>query len=121
MKINLKTAEKTFPVELNESQTAKEIANNLPVESTVSCWGDEIYFELGFKASAQGATMDVNIGDVAYWSQGKCLCVFFGPTPASESDKPTPASPVVIIGKTTASASELRQVQMGEKITVSVE
>lgn len=121
MRISLKTAEKTFFAQLNDSQTAKEIVDNLPVESTVSRWGDEIYFELGFKASAAGATMDVDIGDVAYWSQGKCLCVFFGPTPASENDKPTPASPVVIVGKTAASADELRQIKMGEKITVSVD
>jgi hypothetical protein len=121
MKISLKTEEKTFFAQLNDSQTAKDIIANLPVKSTVSCWGDEIYFELGFKASAEGATMDVDIGDVAYWSQGKCLCVFFGPTPASEDDRPVPASPVVIVGKTDASVDELKQIRMGEKITVSID
>ena len=84
----------------------------------MSRWGDEIYFDIGFKVSAEGATMDVDIGDVAYWSQGKCLCIFFGQTLASTSPKPVPASPVVIVGKTAASPESLRQIQLGEKISV---
>lgn len=120
MKVSFKTNEKTFFAEFNDSQTAKEIIDNLPVESIVSKWGDEIYFDLGFKVSAENATMALEVGDIAYWSQGKCLCVFFGPTPQSINDKPVPASPVVIVGKTDASADELKKISMGQKILVSV-
>jgi len=120
MKVVFKTSRKTFYAELNDSVTAKEIIQNLPMESILSRWGDEIYFGLGFKASAHGSTMDVDIGDVAYWSQGKSLCIFFGPTPASVNQRPIPASPVVIIGKTDATPQDLRKIEMGEKITVSV-
>ena len=56
----------------------------------------------------------------AYWSQGKSLCIFFGPTPQSSSKKPIPASPVVIVGKTNTDSDVLRSVQLGEEITVSV-
>lgn len=120
MKVLFKTKELTFYAEFNNSQTAKEIIERLPIESTISRWGDEIYFNLGFKASAQGATMDVNSGDIAYWSQGKCLCIFFGPTPESTTQKPVPASPVVIMGKTNALPQDLKKVELGEKITVSI-
>jgi hypothetical protein len=120
MKVKFKTGVFTFYVELNDTLTAREIAQNLPIKSTVSRWGDEIYFDIGFKASSLGAVMDVNVGDVAYWSQGKCLCIFFGPTLASTNAKPVPASPVVIVGKTNASPQGLRQVQLGENITVSL-
>ena len=108
----------SFTAHLNNSFCAKEIVANLPIESFASRWGDEIYFDIGFKASAEGASMDVEIGDIAYWSQGKSLCVFFGPTPASDTEKPVPASPVVVIGKTSASPADLRKIQLGEKITV---
>ena len=121
MKIKFQTENQTFYGEFNNTQTAKEITRHLPIESTISLWGDEIYFDLGFKASAHNATMDVDIGDIAYWSQGKCLCVFFGPTPVSQNKKPVPASPVVIIGKTNTAAQELKKIDLGEKIILTRE
>jgi len=121
MQVLFKAESFTFPVEFNDSQTALEIIEKLPVSSTVSTWGDEIYFDIGFKASAQGAAMEVNIGDIGYWPQGKCLCVFFGATPASTTESPVPASPVVIVGKTSASKQGLKSIQLGEKISVCIE
>ncbi len=118
MRIKFRTNTFSFTAYLNDSSCAKEIVANLPIESFVSRWGDEIYFDIGFKASAEGASMEVEVGDVAYWSQGKSLCVFFGPTPASDTEKPVPASPVVVIGKTSVSPADLRRIQLGEKITV---
>lgn len=120
MKVSFKTDSAEFEVEFNDSLTAREIVQKLPVESTISTWGQEIYFDIGFKASAQKATMEVSSGDVAYWPQGKCLCVFFGPTPDSTSQNPVPASPVVIVGKTKASEGNLKNIQLGEKISVSL-
>ncbi|MDD3295741.1 MAG: cyclophilin-like fold protein [Candidatus Omnitrophica bacterium] len=118
MKVLFKTESFSFEVALNDSLTAREIFDSLPIKSVVSTWGDEIYFDIGFKASAQGSTMEVIYGDVAYWPQGKCLCIFFGPTPASTGPVPVPASPVVIVGKTTASSQELRKIKLGEKISI---
>lgn len=120
MKIIFKTESFSFPVEFNDSQTAKEISQKLPLSSTVSTWGDEIYFCIGFKASAQGASMEVKAGDIGYWPQGKCLCVFFGPTPASTNKVPVPASPVVIVGRTNTSKEELKKIKLGEKISVEL-
>ena len=118
MKVIFESESVTFGVNFNDSQTAKEIIQKLPLESTISIWGKEIYFDIGFKTSAQGATMDVSVGDVAYWPQGKCLCVFFGPTPASTTPKPVPASPVVIVGKTSDTCDNLKDIKLGEKISV---
>jgi len=120
MKVTFKTESFSFEVDFNDSLAAQEIVKNLPIESTVSTWGDEIYFDIGFKASAEGATMELKAGDVAYWPQGKCLCVFFGPTPASTSPQPVPASPVVIVGRTNASREDLKTISLGEKISVLI-
>jgi hypothetical protein len=118
MKALCRTDSFSFIIEFNDSQTAQEIFQKLPLESTVSTWGQEIYFNIGFKASAEGASMEVEVGDVAYWPQGKSLCVFFGPTPASTTEIPVPASPVVLVGKAKASGQELKQIQLGECIRV---
>ena len=104
-----------------DNPTTQAIDKILPVESRAQTWGDEIYFDTSINAPSQGATTDVSIGDVAYWPQGKCLCVFFGKTPMSSSDKPVPASEVVIVGKVdNIDAELLRSVKDGDKIIVSL-
>ncbi len=121
MKIKFKTENFSFEGELNNSLCAKEIIHHLPINSVVSRWGDEIYFDIGFKASADGASMDVEKGDIAYWSQEKSICIFFGPTPLSNTEKPVPASPVVVIGKVFASPSDLRKIHLGERIKLYID
>lgn len=105
-------------LELLDTPAAKKIKESLPIESRVKTWGDEIYFDTGIIAPAQGATMDVSIGDIAYWPDGKCLCIFFGRTPASSDDKPVPASEVVIVAKTSLDPALLCKVKSGSKIRV---
>lgn len=109
-----------FLAEFNNGLTARDIITRLPIDAAVSVWGDEIYFETGITASCDGAvlSLEVEVGDVAYWPQGRCLCVFFGPTPLSKSEKPQPASPVVVIGKTKSNPLELRKIRAGEPIRV---
>lgn len=109
-----------FCVRFNDSPAAQAIIQSLPLESTVCKWGDEIYFETGIKASTQGQTKQVEIGDIAYWPEGRSLCVFFGPTLASVNAKPVPASPVVVVGKTLTSPEDLRGIKVGEKIKAFV-
>ena len=120
MKIVFKTKNFGFYAELNNTPAAKEISKRLPINAIVYRWGDEIYVDTGIDASPEGATLNINVGDVAYWPEGKCLCVFFGPTVISTGEKPVPASPVVVIGKTLASPEELRRVEENEKINISV-
>ena len=36
---------------------------------------------------------------MAYWPEGKALCLFFGPTPISKDGKILAYSPVNIVGK----------------------
>jgi uncharacterized protein len=107
-----------FEAELNESPCAQEILKNLPITSEVSTWGDEIYFDTRIRITKGNPTMNVNVGDVAYWPTGRCLCVFFGPTPASRNANPAPASEVFIIGRTDCPPDELRAVRDGDPVTV---
>lgn len=41
----------------------------------------------------------VDLMDVAYWPQGRAICLFFGPTPISKKGEIKPYSPVNINGK----------------------
>jgi len=119
MKIVFQADSGSFEAELNDSPAAKVIAGKLPLLSEVNTWGDEIYFGIGISCPRDGQTLEVRVGDIGYWPEGKCLCIFFGPTPASTGADPVPASPVVIVGKTSAPLNLLRSIRDGEKITVS--
>ena len=119
--IIFQTQSKKFIAEFNQCLTAQMIQNSLPFEGTANLWGDEIYIDTGVQASDLHATLDVNAGDIAYRHEERRLCIFFGKTPASTTDKPVPAFPVVIIGKILCPPEELRAVKAGEAIKVSVQ
>ncbi len=103
---------------LNETKAAQTIYQKLPTESKVSKWGDEIYFQIPAKLSEEPTTMDLNVGDIAYWPEGSCLCLFFGRTPASTDHRPKPASPVSIVGSFKASFDMLRKVGSGTAVRI---
>jgi len=107
---------------LNDSATAREVAASLPITSTVSTWGEEIYFPIPVTAeAAPDAREDVTVGEIGYWPAGKAFCVFFGRTPASTTDAPRAASPVNPIGRATgdpASLSALSAVRDGDTVTI---
>ena len=100
----------TLKAVLNESSAAKEIASRLPLEVEMSRWGDEYYGALDSALPSIGDNRDeMKIGELAYWPPGRALCVFFGPTPASEGSEPRAASPVVPLGQVVGDATQLRK------------
>ena len=118
MRVRFETHRETFDGALNESPVAKAIAQTLPISSTVQRWGGEIYFDVPVKMANTKPTVEVEVGDIAFWPEGPCLCIFFGKTPASLGREPRPASEVTIIGHTEAPAELLRTVEAGTAIRV---
>ncbi|MFQ5951822.1 MAG: cyclophilin-like fold protein [Candidatus Omnitrophota bacterium] len=119
-KIILKTQKVSVTAQFDDSEVSRKILKALPLLSKVSTWGEEIYFPIPVDISSGEGTLDVNIGDIAYWPEGSCLCVFFGRTPVSTSEKPVPASEVLLVGKVIEGIDGLKKIKSGEKITVSV-
>lgn len=107
-------------VSLNETETAKKLLEILPVKSRVNTWGDEIYFEIPLGAGPENGIEIVDIGTVAFWPPGNALCIFFGLTPASETDKPQAASPVNVIGDLVNKndIEYLKTIRSGDTVTV---
>ncbi len=108
-------------VSLNETKTARKLLKILPVRSRINTWGDEIYFSVPLDLDIENGIEIVDEGTVAFWPPGSAMCVFFGPTPASVTEKPQAASPVSVIGFLTdeSDIEFLRNVKDGD--TVSVE
>lgn len=94
--------------ELNDSDTAAAIWDALPFEGMGQTWGDEIYFRIPLDAQPEDPRPSVEFGDIGYWPPGNALCIFYGPTPASEGGEIVPASPVNIVGRMISDVSVLK-------------
>ncbi|HEU5316541.1 MAG TPA: cyclophilin-like fold protein [Chloroflexota bacterium] len=104
---------------LNDSKTAEAVWSALPITARASTWGDEIYFSIPVKAGEENGRATVEMGDLGYWPPGSAFCIFFGPTPASQTaDEIRPASPVNVFGKVDGDATVFKNVRSGETVTV---
>ncbi len=122
MKIRLIGEGLTLEALLNGSETAIALATRMPFEVRLARWGEEYYGDIGDPLSmalAPDARVEMEIGELAYWPPGNALCVFFGPTPASEGDEPRAASPVNPVGFLKGDWQGLAR--LGNAITLTVE
>jgi hypothetical protein len=111
MKMNIKIGKLSMQAELNDSPTARKVAEALPIKASFNTWGDEIYFGIPVKADLEESAQEVvEIGDLGYWPPGKAFCIFFGQTPASRPGKIMPASAVNMLGKVLGDATEFKKV-----------
>ncbi|MDI6916210.1 MAG: cyclophilin-like fold protein [Thermoplasmatales archaeon] len=99
-------------------KTANAVWDALPLQSRINTWDDEIYFGTTVKMGEENAQEKVEIGDVAYWPEGRCICVFFGKTPASTNEKTKAYSPVNVFAKITGNISILKNVVPGSVVRV---
>ena len=107
----------TMEAELNDTQTARQVADALPIRSGFSTWGDEIYFAIPIAAELEADAREVvEMGDLGYWPPGNAFCIFFGPTPMSQADEIRPASAVNLIGKVIGDATLFKAVMQEREV-----
>ncbi len=118
--VKIKIGELELSAELNDSSSAKKLVSLLPLEFTMSRWGDEYYGDCGIKADLSQDARDVmEVGEMAVWPTGSALCIFFGPTPASRGKEPRAVSPVNPVGRLIDSPEPLKK--LGSSIHVRIE
>ncbi len=119
-KITLTVNGTAFAAELNDGPAAKEILGKLPLEISMSRWGDEYYGGAGLSTPVQDDARDtMEVGELAVWPPGKAFCIFFGPTPASSDDRPVAASDANPVGRMLDDSSPLKS--MGSSVRVKLE
>jgi hypothetical protein len=118
--IIIKIDDLEIKAKLNNSKTAKDIYNQLPIKSRVNTWGDEIYFSIPVMADLEQrfAKDIVELGDVGYWPQGAAFCIFFGLTPISRPGEIKPATTVNVIGKILGNLEVFRKIKNGQTVTL---
>jgi uncharacterized protein len=118
-RISISAGGVTAGATLDDSKTADAVWSALPITARASTWGDEIYFSIAVKAVEENGRATVDMGDLGYWPPGSAFCIFFGPTPASQSpDEIRPASPVNVFGKVEGDATVFKRVRSGETVTI---
>jgi len=116
----IKIGDLELKADLNDSSSSEKLKALLPLEFSMSRWGDEYYGDCGIKAELSQDARDVmEVGELAVWPTGRALCIFFGPTPASEGEEPRAVSPVNPVGKLMSDFEVLKK--LGSSIHVKVE
>jgi hypothetical protein len=110
----------SMEAELNDSPTARQVWEALPIEGSANTWGDEVYFEIPVIAAQEpDAREQVEVGELGYWPVGHAFCIFFGPTPVSTDQRPRAYSPVNILGRVSGEATAFRSVRSGTRVSIT--
>lgn len=107
--------------ELTAAEDLSALLAQLPLSASGNVWGEEIYFEIPKPLTPGKKTREVDVGDIAYWDEGRSVCIFFGPTPVSRSSRPEPYVPVYRLGNVDTSGQSLqilKSFEQGQKIAM---
>ena len=108
-------------IEPLDTPTTAEISRHTPFTSTAQTWGDEVYFSAPADVVKEADARDVvEPGEIAYWTEGKCIAIGFGRTPISEGDEIRLAAKTNIWGKAISDVKLLSRVKSGDKVTVAI-
>jgi hypothetical protein len=119
-KIRIKVGTADLTADVFDTPTGRAILEKLPFTSTAQTWGDEVYFTTPVVMSKEDDARDVvEAGELAFWVEGNCIAIGFGPTPISKGGEIRLAAETNIWGQSLTDVCILSQVQEGEPVSVS--
>lgn len=119
--IEISINEHQFRVQLRNTNTANAIFAALPFQSKAQTWGDEVYFStpVSNQTLEDDAKDVIQLGELAYWVEGNCIAIGFGPTPISQADEIRLAARTNIWADTDYDLTTLKNVRSGDTISVT--
>jgi len=119
MQVQIQVAEFTLTATLRDTPTAQAILAALPIESRAQTWGEEVYFSIPVTAELEADARDlVTAGELAFWIEGSCIAIGFGPTPISRGNEIRLAARTNIWADTNDDVRQLGSVQVGDVVRV---
>ena len=119
MQVQIQVAEFTLTATLRDTPTAQAILAALPIESRAQTWGEEVYFSIPVTAELEADARDlVTAGELAFWIEGSCIAIGFGPTPISRGNEIRLAARTNIWADTNDDVGQLGSVQVGDVVRV---
>ncbi len=115
----LKIGPISLVAELLDTPTAREILRHVPFTSSVNTWGDEVYFSAPVNTSIESNAKDIiEAGELAFWVEGSCIAIGFGPTPISQENEIRLAAKTNIWGQSLTDVKLLSKVKEGDPVSV---
>ena len=122
---------RTIVIAINEHKIIANLSNNatadaiyaaLPFESQAQTWGDEVYFStpVSNQVLEHDAKDVVELGELAFWVEGNCIAIGFGPTPISHANEIRLAARTNIWAHTKYDLTKLKNISSGDAIQVTV-
>ena len=120
-KIILKIGPISLAVKLLDTPTTKEILKYVPFTSSVNTWGNEVYFNTPVNVSKETDAKDiVKAGEIAFWVEGNCIAIGFGPTPISQKNEIRLAAKTNIWGQSLTDVKLLSKAKDGDPVSVEM-
>ena len=120
--INLKFSSYNIVIKLRPTTTENAIKSILHCKSIIKTWGEEIYFEMPIQKdlSLDNDAKDViNLGEIAYWIEGKCIAIGYGKTPISQNNEIRLAAKTNIWGDAELNTKKLKNIKDGNEVIIS--
>ncbi len=120
-KLILRIGPISLVAELLDTPTAKEILKHVPFTSSVNTWGNEVYFDTPISVSKETDAKDiVEAGELAFWVEGSCIAIGFGPTPISQGNEIRLAAKTNIWGHSLTDVKLLTKAKDGDPVSVEI-
>lgn len=105
---------------LRNTATALSIFTALPIQSSAQTWGEEVYFSIPISSDLEDDAKEViNKGELAFWVEGNCIAIGFGPTPISEGNEIRLAAKTNIWADAKNDVGILRKVKPGDDVHIA--
>jgi len=111
LRITCEQAGVSMTATLNQTDSAAQLMNILPVEGSAQTWGEEVYFEIPLRLPEEDPHAVAPPGTIAYWPPGHAFCIFFGQTPYS---------PVNILGKLDGDPNYFARIRSGDIVRLEL-
>lgn len=106
-------------VNIKKTFTSEKIWEMLPYTSINKKWGNENYFSFNINCPLEcDAKSVIELGDIVFWPEGKCIAIGYGSTPISKGEEIRLISKCNIWGKSTCNLHRLKKFSGQEKVKI---
>ena len=121
-KLILKFNSKLFEINLRNTETARLIAESVPIKSKIQSWGEEIFFNTNIQVKIEDDARDVmQLGELAFWTEGSAIAIGYGKTPVSIGKEIRLIGPCNVWGNANFKKSDFDNLKPGDKISLDFE